>query len=74
MLLDLQARGGPWSYFSEPTKSILVVAPRNVAREEKFFRGMGMTVVTASRYIGGFISKREDEGTYLFENMKGWAE
>ena len=45
---DLQARGPPWGYFLEPTKSILVVPPRNVAREEELFRGMGMTVVTGS--------------------------
>ena len=61
--MDLQARGPPWGYFPEPTKSILVVAPQNVAREEEFFRGVGTTVVTVSRYIGGFIGEREAEDT-----------
>ena len=31
-LRDLQARGPPRGYYQEPTKIILVVAPRNVAR------------------------------------------
>ena len=36
-LRDLQARVPPRGYFPEQTKSILVVAPRNVAQEEEFF-------------------------------------
>ena len=31
---DLQAQGPPRGYFPEPTKRILVVALRNMAREE----------------------------------------
>ena len=49
---DLQARGSPRGYFPEPTKIILVMAPRNVARVEEFFCGMAMTIVTRSWYIG----------------------
>ena len=54
-LRDMQARGPSRGYFPEPTKSILVVAPINVAREEEFFRGVGFQVVTGSWYLGGFI-------------------
>ena len=54
-LRDMQVRGPPRGYFPEPTKSILVVAPRNVARAEEFFRGMGLQIVTGSWYLGGFI-------------------
>ena len=36
-LQDLQARGSPRGSFPDPSKSILVVAPRNVARAEEFF-------------------------------------
>ena len=61
--MDLQAWGPPWGYFPEPTKSILVVAPRNMAMEDEFFRGVGMTVVTGSCYIGGFLGEREAEET-----------
>ena len=31
---DIQIRGAPQGYFPEPTKSILVAAPQNVARAE----------------------------------------
>ena len=60
-LRDLQARGPPRGYFPEPTKSILVVAPQNVARAEWFFRGMGLKVVMDSRYLGGFIGEIKAE-------------
>ena len=54
-LRDIQARVPPSGYLPDPTKSILVVAPRNVARAEEFFRGMGLQIVTGSWYLGGFI-------------------
>ena len=34
-----------------------------MAREEEFCRGMGMTVVTGSCYIGGFLGERDAEDT-----------
>ena len=40
-LRDLQARGPAQGYYPEPTKSILIVAPGNVARAEEHFRGLG---------------------------------
>ena len=52
---DLQERGPPQGYLPEPIKSILVVAPRNIVRAKDFLRGMGMKVVTGSRYLGIFI-------------------
>ena len=47
---DLQAWGAPRGYFLQLTKSILVIALRNVAKSEELFRCMGMRVVTSSRY------------------------
>ena len=38
---DLQVRGPARGYYPEPTKSILVVTPGNVARAKEYFRGMG---------------------------------
>ena len=58
----------------EPAKSILVVAPRNVARVEEFFRGMGMKIVTGRRYLGGFIGDRAAEYIWLTEKVQGWLE
>ena len=53
--LDLQAQGPARGYYPEMTKSILVVAPGNVARAEEHLRGLGIRVVTGHRYLGGFI-------------------
>ena len=58
---DLKLRETAWGYYPEPTKSILVVAERNVPRAKEYFRGMGIQVVTGSRYLGGFMGEREAE-------------
>ena len=71
---DLQARGSPWGYFLEPTKSILVVAPRNVARAEEFFHGMGINIITGSWYLGSFVGNRTAEYIWLAAKVQGWTE
>ena len=71
---DLQARGPACGYYPDPTKSILVVAPRNVAQEEEHFWGLGIRVVTVHRYLGGYIRDKETERSWLEENIKGWTE
>ena len=70
----MQARGPPRGYLPEPTKSILVVAPRNVSRAEDFFQGMGIKVVTGSCYLGGFVGDWEVENRWLAEKVQGWTE
>ena len=62
---DLQLRGPARGYFPEPTKSILVVAERNVPRAKENFCRMGLQVVTGSRYLGGFVGERETEGQWI---------
>ena len=68
---DLQEWGPARGYYPEPTKSILVVAPGNVARAEEHFRGLGIRVVTGHRYLGGYILDREAEESWLKEKIKG---
>ena len=58
---DLQARGPDRGYYPEPTKSILVMAPGNIARDEEHFRGLGIRVVTGHRNLGGYIGDAEAE-------------
>ena len=58
-------------YFLDPTKSILVVDLRNVTRAEEFFRGMGVKIVTGSRYLGGFVGDRAAENSWLTEKVQG---
>ena len=69
---DLQVRGPPRGYFQDPTESILVIALRNMYREKQFFWGMGLKVVTGSRYLGSFVSDREAEKTWLAGKVQGW--
>ena len=45
-LKDLQAQGPAQGYYQEPTKSILAVAPGNVAQSEEHFWGLGIRVLT----------------------------
>ena len=47
--------GPPRGHFTYPTKSILVVPDPNIVREERFFRGQGLTIVTGSQYMGSNI-------------------
>ena len=41
---------------------------------EEFFRGMGLKIVTGSRYLGGFIGDGAAYGSWLAENVQGWLE
>ena len=49
----------------------MVVSLRNVARSEEFFRGMGITVVTGSWYLGVFFGNRVVEDSWLAEKVQG---
>ena len=69
-----QARGPARGYYSEPTKSILVVALGDVARAEEHFRGIGIRVMTGHRYLGGFIVDADAERGWLREKIRGWTE
>ena len=73
-LWNLQARGPSRGYYPEPTKIILVVAPRKIARAEEFFWGMGIQVMTGHQYLGGFKGDREAEKRWLANKITGWAE
>ena len=71
---DLQVRGPVRGYCPEPTKSILVVDPGNVAWAEDHFRGLGIWVVTGHHYLGGFIGDADAENEWLREKIRGWKE
>ena len=46
----------PWGYLPELANSILVFSVHNVAQLQRFFCGIGLTIVTGGRYLGGYIS------------------
>ena len=68
---DLQAREPSRGYYPEPTNSILVVAPGNVARAEEHFWELGIWVVMGNWHLGGYIGDREAEGSWLEARIKG---
>ena len=70
----LQARGPAQGYYPEPTKSILVVTPGNVARTKEHFRGIGIWVVMGHRYLGGFLGDVSAEKEWLGKKLEGWTE
>ena len=70
---NLIVRGPPRRYFLEPTKSILVLSPRNVPRAESFFPGYGLQVVKASRYLGEFVRTETAQDWLLEDKVKGWS-
>ena len=51
-----------------------MVSEQNVPRAKEYFRGMGVQVVTGSRYLGGFIGERETEEQWIKAKVEGWAE
>ena len=71
---DIQALETPQGYLPKLTKSVLVVAPRNVAMAEEFFKGMGVMMVAGSRYLGGYIGDKETEDIWLNKKVKGWED
>ena len=70
---EMKARQAPGGYFLDPTKSILVVALRNVPRAEEFFRGMEVEIATWSRYPGVFVGDGAAEDSWIAERVQGWA-
>ena len=71
---DLQAQGPARGYYLGPNKSILVVAPGNVARAKENFRGLGIRVVTGHQYLGSFLGDVSAEREWLGKKIQGWKE
>ena len=71
---DLQLKGPARGYFPELTKSILVVAEKNVPRATEYFRRMGIKVLTGNRYLGGFVGERGTERQWVRTKVEGWTE
>ena len=56
-------------YFLDLTKSILVVYNPNLARAESLFRSKGITIVTGSRYLGGYIGDDGPQDQWLRDKV-----
>ena len=64
--------GPKYGYFPEPSKSILVVNDSYVADAKILFEPMGLTVVTGSRYLGGFVGQSSGLKAYVEEKVEKW--
>ena len=71
---DLMMRESPWGYLPDTTKRILVVSQRNVLRTKAYFKGMGVSVVIGSRYLGIFIGDPAAEKACIKDKSRGWME
>ena len=71
---DMMVGGPPQGYFPCPIKRILIISHLNVLREEEYFSGMGVRVVTGSYYLGCFIGESALEKTFNDKKVKGWTD
>ena len=60
-------------YFPKPTKSILVVKPAMVERAKAHFDHLGFTVVTGTRYLGGFIGSYPEKSSHILQKVSKWT-
>ncbi len=70
----LQEKGPKRGYHPEPTKSILVVQEHNKAAAEIAFKDLGFTIVTGTRYLGGFIGSETDQSDWVKSKTSDWAD
>ena len=61
-----------YGYFPEPSKSILVVNEKFIADAKTLLEPMGLTVVTGSRYLGGFVRQSSGLKDYVYEKVEKW--
>jgi hypothetical protein len=69
----LQEKGPRRGYFPEPSKSILVVQEHNRAAAEIAFKDLGFTIVTGTRYLGGYIGSAEDQSEWVNSKTSDWT-
>ena len=68
------AQGTHKGSFPDPTKIVLVISAHNVARTHHLFCGIGLKLVTRSRYLGGYISDEGNQSEWLGEKARNWAD
>ena len=71
-LEDLMVRGPARGYFPYPSKIIFVVSEKNLQWAQMFFQGMGLQVVTWSRYLDSFIVDELAQETWMGGNVQSW--
>ena len=67
--------GGPaYRYFPEPSKTVLVVGSSDLERASDLFRDLGISVVTGSRFLGGFVGEQSLAADFVSNKVRVWCE
>ena len=66
--------GPAYGYFPEPSKTVLVVGSSDLERASDLFHDLGVSVVTGSRFLGGFVGERSLTVDFVSTKVKVWCE
>ena len=69
---SLKVHGPTQGYYPKPTKSIIIVHPRNIKAGGIFGRFYGFNVCMGARYIGDYIKDDEYKVNCLKNRMEKW--
>jgi hypothetical protein len=71
---NLQEIGSDYGYFPESTKNFIIVPEHNLERAKIALDGLGFTITTGSRYLGGFIGEEAEFETWIEGEARSWGE
>ena len=66
--------GPTYGYFPEPSKTVLVVASSDLERVSDLFCDLGVSVVTGSRFLAGFVGERSLVADFVSSKVRMWCE
>ena len=66
--------GPAYGYFPEPSKTVLVVGSSDLERASDLFCDLGVSVVTGSRFLGGFMGERSFAADFVSDKVRVWCE
>ena len=69
-MLTLQGPGR--GYYTELSKSVLIVRPENLEAGKEFEAYHGFKVCTGARYLGGYIGDDESKRNWMKERTLTW--
>ena len=72
-LLLLLEIGPSYGYFAEPSKSVLVVKEPLFEIAQRMFQDLQVSVVLASRFLGGYVGRNAEVHDYVKVKVEGWV-
>ena len=73
-LSSLTENGPKYGYYSEPSKSYLVVHSNFVEKGHQLFDWFGIRIVEGRRYLGGFIGSDEGKIRFTLKKVQEWLD